>query len=81
MFKATLPCPEYTNQYSWQWLSSQRTGLNFLFPVSTGGSPGHQVFGPLGGTSAAAVPTDSVAPDIATPADSIAAASILFRFG
>ena len=40
MFWATLPCPKYTYQYSWQMDSSQITGLIRMFPVGTGGSPG-----------------------------------------
>lgn len=41
-----------------------------MFPVSTGGSPGHHVCGPSGGTSAWAMPLDSAVPAIARLADS-----------
>lgn len=78
-FCATLPCPWYTSQYSWQIPSSQRTGLYFLFPVSTGGSPGHQLKGPSGWVPASAVPTDKPRPATAKLADISAPAMIRLR--
>ena len=54
----------------WQMLLSQTTGFTRMFPVATGGSPGHQAFGPPGGVSASAIPADKPIPATATPADS-----------